>query len=231
MSIFAIGDLHLSLQSNKPMDIFGWTDHVARLESHWRKLVAPDDTVVLVGDTSWGMTLEEARSDFAFLHGLPGKKILIKGNHDYWWTTKKKMMDFFGAQGYYSLDILHNNAIPVETIAICGTRGWFFDAQEEGDRKVLLREVGRLQTSIRQGKQSGLEPVVFLHYPPLFENQICKEIYEVLVEEQIKTCYYGHLHGASTLKAFQGTRDGIRFSLLSCDHTGFSPVPVYASGP
>lgn len=150
MALYAIADTHLSLGTDKPMDVFrGWKDYVPRLEQNWRALVAPEDTVVIAGDISWGMSLEQAAADFAFLHALPGKKLLLKGNHDYWWTTRKKMDEFFAANGWDSLRIVHNDAAPVEgRAAVCGTRGWFFDAEEDADKKVVMREAGRLQASI-----------------------------------------------------------------------------------
>lgn len=230
MSVFTISDPHLSFGTNKPMNIFrGWTDYEKRLEANWRSIVSPDDTVVLPGDISWGMDLKQALPDFCFLHSLPGHKIILKGNHDYWWMTRKKMDAFFLENGLDSLTVVHNDAVTADGIAICGTRGWFFDAEEAQAQKVLLREAGRLRASLEKAVQTGLEPVVFLHYPPLSQEKICDEIYKVLTEYPVKRCYYGHVHGFAVNKAFCGEKDGIRFRLVSCDYTDFCPVLVEKS--
>ncbi len=223
MSIFAIGDTHLTFSTDKPMDIFrGWTDYVARLEKNWRAVVSDGDTVVIPGDISWAMTLEQAKNDFAFLDSLPGKKLIMKGNHDYWWTTKRKMDTFIAENGFDSLSILHNNAFRVGDFTLCGSRGWFFDA-ENSDSKVLLREAGRLDMSIEEGKKLGGELIVFLHYPPVMTNMRCNEMMAVLKKHGIERCYYGHLHGESTLRAVRETVDGIKFSLVSADFLEFCP--------
>ncbi len=223
MSIFAIGDTHLTFSTDKPMDIFrGWTDYVERLEKNWRAVVGEEDTVVIPGDISWAMSLEQAKKDFAFLHSLPGKKLIMKGNHDYWWTTKKKMDTFLAENGFDSLSILHNNAFRVGDFTVCGSRGWFFDA-ENSDSKVLLREAGRLDMSLSEGKKLGGELIVFLHYPPVMTNVCCNEMMAVLKKHGIERCYYGHLHGESTLKAVRETVDGIKFSLVSADFLEFCP--------
>ena len=227
MALFAIGDTHLSLATGKSMNIFGgWTDYEKRLENNWRRLVTDSDTVVVAGDVSWCMNLEEGLEDFRFLDSLPGRKIILKGNHDYWCATKKKSDEFFEKHGFETLNILHNNTYVSDGVAICGTRGWFFDAESDADRKVVLREAGRLRASIRAAKETGLEPVVFLHYPPINMMQKCDEIYNVLVEEEIKRCYYGHLHSYSHASAFNGECDGIRFQLISSDFLEFCPALV-----
>ena len=224
MSIFAIGDTHLSLGCDKPMDIFpGWDDYVNRLSYNWRALVKETDTVVIPGDISWAMQLENAATDFAFLQELPGEKIIMKGNHDYWWNTKKKMDAFFQAHGFTSIRVLHNNAYRIGDYTVCGSRGWFYDAEEDADKKVLLREAGRLKMSIEAGKALGGELLVFLHYPPVSTLQTCPEIMDVLHAEHIQRCYYGHLHGPSRFNAVTGLYDGIEFSLVSADHLGFCP--------
>ncbi len=223
MSIFAIGDTHLTFSTDKPMDIFrGWTDYVERLKKNWRAVVGEEDTVVIPGDISWAMSLEQAKKDFAFLHSLPGKKLIMKGNHDYWWTTKRKMDTFLSENGFDSLAILHNNAFRVGDFTLCGSRGWFFDA-ENSDSKVLLREAGRLDMSIEEGKKLGGELIVFLHYPPVMTNMCCNEMMAVLKKHGIERCYYGHLHGESTLRAVKETVDGIKFSLISADFLEFCP--------
>ena len=227
MSIFCIADTHLSLTCNKPMDIFGgWQDYEKRLEKHWRDLVKPEDTVVIAGDISWAMSLEQAKADFEFLNDLPGTKLISKGNHDYWWTTKKKMNDFLEENGFQTIKFIHNNAYTVGDFSICATRGWFFDCTDENDKKVLNREIGRLRASIKDGIKEGKEPIVFLHYPPIYEDQVCEGIYNVLIEYGIKRCYYGHLHSASCKRAFNGVADGIKFTLISSDFVDFTPVLI-----
>ena len=227
MSLVAIADPHLSFTTSTPMDVVaGWADYTARLEKNWRELVGPEDTVVIAGDISWGMDLREAAADFAFLDRLPGRKILMKGNHDYWWTTRKKMDAFLRERELSTLHILHNDAYTAGDVAVCGSRGWFFDAGDAADQKVLLREAGRLRASIQAAKKTGLEPVAFLHYPPVCGGQVCEEIFSVLREEGIRRCYYGHLHGPGIRYAFQGAKDGVRLKLISCDALAFCPLLV-----
>ena len=227
MSLFAIADLHLSLGTNKPMDDFpGWRDYVSRLGQNWRALVAPEDTVVIAGDISWGMTLEQARTDFAFLESLPGKKLLLKGNHDYWWSTRRKMDQFIDEAGFTSLTIVHNTAEAVGEFAVCGTRGWFYDAEADEDKKVLAREAGRLNASIDAAERTGLEPVVFLHYPPVWGDQVCEEFMTILTERRIRRCYYGHIHGTGIRRAVQGTVRGVELRLISGDSLSFTPLLV-----
>lgn len=227
MSLFAIADTHLSLGTDKPMDIFkGWSGYVERLEENWESSVTDSDTVVIAGDISWGMSLEGALEDFRFIDALPGQKIILKGNHDYWWTTMRKMETFLSENGIKTISFLHNNTITVGDVAVCGSRGWFFDAEESADKKVLLREAGRLRTSVNLAKETGLEPIVFLHYPPVTQNMVCEEIYNVLLETDIKRCYYGHLHGPSMTRSVNSVRDGIEFALISCDFLAFAPKLV-----
>lgn len=231
MAVYAIADPHLSFGASKPMDIFsGWTDHVTRFEKHWRALVRECDTVVLPGDISWGLDMKQSLPDFRFLNSLPGQKLILKGNHDYWWSTRRKIDAFFEQNNLDTLRIVHNDAVVADGIAVCGTRGWFFDAEGDKDKKILMREVGRLKASLDAAVKTGGEPVVFLHYPPIYDGTICREIYSVLLEYQVKRCYYGHLHGFASAKAFNGEKDGIRFRLISCDYTDFCPVLVQKEG-
>ena len=227
MSLFAIADTHLSFSTDKPMNIFqGWDDYVERLKKNWTYLITEDDTVVLPGDISWAMSLSEALEDFIFLDDLPGKKIIMKGNHDYWWTTRRKMDNFLYENYLDTITIVHNDAVRVGDVSVCGTRGWFYDAEDDDDKRIVMREVGRLNASIDRGIELGGEPVVFLHYPPIHDGMICDEIYETLVKRGIKRCYYGHLHGYAIRKAFTGQRDGITFKLVSADALGFVPMLV-----
>lgn len=228
MSLFAIADLHLSLGTNKPMDVFnGWNDYVSRLEQNWRAIVTENDTVVIAGDISWAMKLEETFKDFTFLESLPGKKLLLKGNHDYWWVTRKKIEDYLAANSFNSISLVFNSAKAVEQYAVCGTRGWFYEIISEEDKKILNREVGRLETSIKAALLLNKEPVVFLHYPPIYGDNQCTEILDILKKYNIKKCYYGHIHGGNAAKkAITGEYYGINFSLISCDYTGFVPLLV-----
>lgn len=228
MALFAIADTHLSLGADKSMTVFpGWDDYVERLEKNWRQLVGPEDTVVIAGDISWGMNLKQAKEDFAFLHSLPGRKLILKGNHDYWWTTRRQMERFFEENGFDSLRIVHNDAVEVDgRFAVCGSRGWFFDAEEDADRLVLLREAGRLRTSIQAAKATGLEPVLFIHYPPVYADQVCPEILGVLKEEGITRCFYGHIHSKGIRLAVEGEVEGITYRLISADALKFCPTPV-----
>jgi len=227
LSLYTIGDLHLSLGSEKPMDIFGgWENYVEKLLVNWNSKIKADDTVVLVGDLSWAVTLQQAEKDFSFVNSLPGKKIILKGNHDYWWTTKNKMEKFYVEKGFNTLNILHNNHYQYEKYGICGTRGWINETVVESDKKVLLREAGRLNTSIVSAKNQGLIPIVFLHYPPIYATNYNYEILEVLHNHDIKQCYYGHIHGKSCDYAINGERDGINYTLISSDYLQFSPKKI-----
>lgn len=226
MSLFAIADLHLSLGTDKPMDIFkGWDNYVERLEKNWKKIITDDDTVVIPGDISWALKLEETGADFAFINALPGKKLILKGNHDLWWSTVSKMKRFFSEKGFDTIDIVHNNAFPVGEVCVCGSRGWFFD-DADSNTKVLLREAGRLETSIAAAEKTGLEPVVFLHYPPVCGGRVCNEIFDVIKSHKIKRVYYGHLHGAGAYAAVDGEFDGVALKLISCDKLGFVPILI-----
>ena len=226
MALFVLGDTHLSLGGAKPMDVFpGWNGYVEKLEANWRKLVKPEDTVVLAGDISWSMRLADTRKDFAFLNGRPGQKLIMKGNHDYWWSTANKMNAFFRAEGFDTLRLLHNNSYTVDGYALCGTRGWLFDADEPHDEKVMNREIGRLRLSL-QAAEPGKEKLVFLHYPPVYTGADAPEIVAVLKEYGIRRCFYAHLHGKAIRFAVQGEVDGIRYKLVSADGLQFCPYKI-----
>lgn len=226
MALFAISDLHLSLSTDKPMDIFsGWQNYTERIKINWNKIVDPDDTVVLPGDLSWALKLEEAKSDFEFINNLPGKKYIIKGNHDYWWCTLRKMKNFFAENGFDTLDFIHNSAAIVDNVCVCGTRGWFFD-DTNSNNKVILREAGRLEASLKMSVDTGLEPVVFLHYPPVYGDQVCDEIFSVIKKYNVKRVYYGHIHGENAAKLAVKEFQGVNFKLVSCDQVDFTPVLI-----
>ncbi len=225
MSVYAIGDTHLSFSVDKPMDIFkGWDDYAQRLESNWQHLITNEDTVVINGDISWAMGLEQAEKDLEFLNNLNGTKIISKGNHDYWWNTITKMEKFCKEKGLDTIKFLHNNAYKVGEIAIAGTRGWFFDAEKDNVDKIMARECARLQRSIDEARKFGGEIVVFLHYPPVSTAKVCEPIMNVLKENDIKRCYYGHLHGGAINGAVNGIYDGIKFQLISADYLQFCPL-------
>lgn len=225
MALYAIGDPHLSLGTDKPMDVFGevWKNHVDKLREGFRE-VEPEDTVVLCGDLSWGMSLEQSERDFAFLNELPGKKLLLKGNHDYWWTTAAKMERFFAEKGFTTFRLLHNNCCFYGDTALCGTRGWFFE--ETGDQKVFNRELIRLEASLKAAGER--EKLCFLHYPPCYQGYACKEIMELLERYQVQACYYGHLHGGSHRLAVEGKYGAVEYHLVSADYLDFRPKKILA---
>lgn len=225
MAIYVIADLHLSLGADKPMDIFdGWQHYLSRLTENWKRVVREEDTVVIPGDVSWAMQLERCAEDFAFLESLPGRKILMKGNHDYWWTTMRKMEEYLKSKQLYSLSFLFNNSIEAEDISVCGTRSWLFETGERHDKKMMERELGRLRRSLEAAGQK--EKIVFLHYPPLTTRAKACEVIEMLHEFHVKECYYGHLHGPSIGRAIQGEVEGIRYKLISADSLGFCPYKI-----
>ena len=228
MSIFTIGDPHLSLASEKPMDIFaGWGNYTERLEQCWRSIVSDSDTVVLAGDISWAMTLDEACADFAFLEALPGNKIILKGNHDYWWTTMRKMESWAANCGFSTIRFLFNNSFIIDGYGICGTRGWYINESESDNEKILSRELGRLRASINSFDFAACsDAAAFLHYPPIYRGSILKDFVELLKDKGIKKCYYGHLHGASINHAFNGVHEGIEFKLVSADYLKFAPYKI-----
>lgn len=229
MSLYVIGDLHLCFcNPSKTMSIFaGWENYQERIKSNWLETVSDNDTVVLAGDISWGMTREEAQPDFKFINELTGQKIILKGNHDYWWGTVRKIEDFLSAEGFDTIKILHNNHYAYGSYGICGTRGWVNMNGETQDEKVLKREVQRLETSIRSAVSAGLEPLVFMHYPPIFATNFNYDILEILYRYNIKECYYGHVHGRSAHElAIKNTYDGINFHLISGDYIQFKPEKV-----
>ena len=232
MSLFVIGDTHLSFGTAKPMDIFaGWENYTQLLHDAWLREVSPEDTVVLAGDISWGMSLSEALPDFRWLNALPGKeKIILKGNHDYWWTTMKKMQGFLAENQLDTLRILHNNCYAYGAYGICGTRGWVnMDPETAGadDAKVSAREAQRLAVSLSSAEQLGLKPLAFLHYPPVYGASCNYPILEVLWQHPVTDCWYGHIHGRSQQKyAINGERDGIRYHLVSGDYVQFIPQKI-----
>ena len=227
MALYAIGDLHLSFEADKPMDVFGkrWVGYVDKLRAGL-SVIGPEDTTVLLGDLSWSMDLAHAREDFAFINAIPGRKIILKGNHDYWWTTATKFYQFCAQNGFENLWVLNNNCFEYAHAAICGTRGWFFEEERGGahDAKILNRELIRLETSLKAA--GDREKLCFLHYPPVYRGYLCRPILDLLHRYEVKRCWYGHLRSESHRLAITGEFEGISFRLVSADYLGFCPEGV-----
>ncbi len=227
MALYAIGDLHLCLGAPKPMDIFGgaWVGYMDKLQEGM-SVIGPEDTTVLMGDLSWALSLEESKEDFAWINQIPGRKIILKGNHDYWWSTAAKFGKFCQEHGFTNMELLNNNCFEYEGKAICGTRGWFYEEERcgEHDEKVFRRELLRLEASLKAAGER--DKLVFLHYPPKYKGYECKEILELLHKYEVRRCFYGHLHGQSHRLAMEGLWDGIDFRLLAADYVNFRPVAV-----
>lgn len=228
MALYAIGDLHLSLSAQKPMDIFGgmWTGYMDKMEKGF-SVITPDDTIVLMGDLSWALDLNEAREDFSWINRIPGKKIILKGNHDYWWSTASKFQAFCAENGFNEMQILNNNHFEYNGFAICGSRGWFYEENRSNDHdgKVFKRELIRLEASLKSA--GDLPKMAFLHYPPMYKGYTCEEMLDILKQYQVKHCFYGHLHGASHGLALEGQWDGIEYKLLSADRLNFQPYRIF----
>lgn len=237
--IWALADLHLSRGvKNKTMDVFGpaWQDHMARIKQHWLEQVAPTDTVILPGDLSWGMNLDEAKADLIWIHQLPGQKYLSRGNHDYWWTTLSKLEGFAQAEGLDSLHFMRMGAYPVETPSqrawIVGTRGWILPGDRQftaEDRRIYERELARLKRSLDTlSQQVAAEDAVIcaLHYPPLMRGRLKTAVTELLAEYGITLCLYGHLHGRGLKEAITGEVQGITYLNVAADALEMKPVPV-----
>ena len=209
------------------MDVFGgaWVGYMDKLREGFAN-VKPEDTVVLLGDLSWALDLDNAAADFAWINENPGRKIILKGNHDYWWNTQTKFARFCKDNGFTDLNILNNNCFEYDGWAICGTRGWFFeeDRGSDHDKKVFNRELIRLETSLKAA--GDLPKIVFLHYPPLYRGYKCQEIIDLMHKYGVRRCFYGHLHGQSHGLAMEGLWDGIEYRLVSADYIGFVPFTV-----
>ena len=224
MALYAIGDLHLCLGAPKPMDVFGgaWIGYMEKLKEGL-SVIRPEDTTVLLGDLSWALDLGSAAADFAWINRIPGRKILLKGNHDYWWSTVAKFQGFCKENGFENLSLLNNNFYEYEEWAICGTRGWFFEEERSGvhDEKIFKRELLRLEASLKAAGEK--QKLVFLHYPPRYRGYECPEILDLLKQYGVRSCFYGHLHGGSHKLAMEGVWDGVEFRLVSADYLNFRP--------
>lgn len=240
MSLFVIADLHLSSDGSKSMHVFGsrWQNYMEKIQKNWCAIVEPEDTVILPGDISWSLRLENCLEDFRFLEALPGKKLIGKGNHDYWWSSTAKFRTFIAENGLNSIDILYNNAYRVENCIVCGTRGWFMEetvptvvAEIVDYKRIVNRECIRLKLSLeeavklRESEGEDLPILVFFHFPPVWNNFLCREIIDLLHSYNIKTCYFGHIHGAYTVQRTKSF-EGIDFIMCSADYLNFAPLPV-----
>lgn len=230
MSIYAIGDLHLSFANPKPMNIFGnnWNNHEEKIKLDWISKVKEEDTVVLPGDFSWAMNLKDTKKDFEYINNLPGRKIMSKGNHEYWWTTVTNIKKFLKENNFSNIDFLYNNSIEVEDKLICGTRGWNLNLERETSNKIITREEIRLENSIQDAINKNLdkEIIVFMHYPPIIKQNLNTGFFKILKKYNIKRCYYAHLHGNSIKEALNGVYDGIEFKLVSADGLDFKLLKI-----
>ena len=242
MSLFAISDLHLSIGSGpkKSMEVFGsrWNDYINKLAKNWRAVITPKDSIVIAGDISWALRLEEAREDLLFIDSLPGTKYIGKGNHDFWWSTAAKMQKLFDDNGISTLKILYNNAYETENMIICGSRGWFTDKTLQktvGDveyEKIINREAVRLRLALDEALRlrgdTDREILVFLHFPPVYREFSCPEIISLLHEYGIKRCFYGHIHGSYTIpRSFKC--EGIEMIMTAADFLDFAALPILPS--
>lgn len=229
MALYTLADLHLATATDKPMDVFGgrWQGYTEKIVRNWNALIAPEDTIVLGGDISWGINLAESKSDFALIDSLPGRKIILKGNHDLWWETAAKMHRFLDENGFTTIDFLHNNCFFYEKTALCGTRGWPFeeDFNDPHNEKIFNRELIRLEASLKLGAAAEPEEILcFLHYPPLYAAFRCEPVIALLRQYGVKRCIYGHLHAESLKYAVEGEHEGIEWRLVSGDHVDFTPL-------
>lgn len=230
MAIYALGDLHLSFGVDKPMDVFGeaWGNYTEKIKVNWNKTVSEDDLVIIPGDISWATYIEDAYLDFKFINELNGKKVILKGNHDFWWTTLSKMDKFLNESGFDTIRILNNTAIEFEDTAICGTRGWWDkDGQSPEDEKILDREKKRLILALEEAKKLKKSRIVVgIHYPPADSENLGSDFLEIMKEYKVQTCVYGHLHSFAHKKAINGEFEGINLKLVSGDFLDFTPVLV-----
>lgn len=230
MAIYTIADLHLSFNTDKPMNIFGenWQDYEEKIQKDWEKKVKPEDLVILPGDFSWAMYLDETEKDFEFINKLSGKKILLKGNHDYWWTTVTSMRKFINERGFTNIDFLYNNSYEFDDKIIVGTRGWVISEDLE-DIRLTNREIARLELSIKNGISEfgeDKEIIVFMHYPPVTRKNITTGYIKLMKKFNIKRCFYGHLHSNSIQDAVEGNVNGVELKLVSSDGLDFKLLKV-----
>lgn len=227
MGLFAISDLHLSFNNEKPMDIFGdnWYKHDEKIKENWNNKIGENDKVLIAGDISWSIKMEESAKELEWIHNLPGKKIISKGNHDYWWGSIKKLNSL-----YDDIDFIQNNFFTYEDYAICGTRGWNSPSENkysEHDKKIYNREKIRLKLSLDSAVKSGYENlIVMVHYPPVNDKFQESDFTKIFKEYGVKKVIYGHLHGASLKNVYEGIHDGIEYIVTSCDYINFDPIKI-----
>lgn len=233
MALFAISDLHLARGIDKPMDVFGsgWTDYMERLAQNWSAAVRATDTVIVGGDISWATYLPDCRADFAMIDALPGNKIFLKGNHDYWWESITKLQTYVQQQGFSTISFLHNTSYFCEGVAICGSRGWTdpsYDGVTPEDEKLYERELIRLELSLEHARQYGAKKtLVALHYPPVTKfRRVSARMRQLFARYGVDMCIYGHLHSGGAKMAFEGVEDGVRYRLVSADVLGFLPIKL-----
>jgi len=229
MRVFAISDLHLSLAEDKPMDIFDpiWENYMVQIRENWNKTVGNDDLVLVPGDISWATYIEKSVPDFLYLESLPGRKIISKGNHDYWWTTHSKLNKFKDSMSLSSISFLHNNAFIYGSVAIAGARGWKNPEEEDfttEDEKIYNRELERLKISLKQTDGFSGTRIVMLHYPPFSAAGRPTGFIDIMKNFGVNICIYGHLHGKSSNYAVEGLIDGIRYYLVAADYIKFQPI-------
>ena len=225
MALYTLADLHLACGADKPMDVFGgrWEGYMEKLEMALR-ILQTNDTIVIPGDFCWALDLEQAQADFAFINRFPGRKLFVKGNHDYWWNTASKFNKFCAENDFQNMHLLHNTCFFYDDIALCGTRGWFYEEDQEGshDEKVFRRELIRLETSLKAAGDK--KKYCFLHYPPRYRGYICDEILALFQKYEVSLCCYGHLHGDSHKLALEGNYQGVDYRLVACDYVNFKPI-------
>lgn len=238
MSLFVMADLHLSSDRSKSMDVFGprWQDYMEKIQKNWKAVVSESDTVIVPGDISWSLKLEDSLDDFRFLDALPGKKLIGKGNHDFWWSTQSKLTAFWQENNIRSIELLYNNAYRFDNCIVSGTRGWFLEEGQQNTvgtveyAKIVNREAIRLRLSLEEAVrlrgEDDLPIIVFLHFPPVWNDFICREIVDILHEFEIKNCYFGHIHGAYYAPRTR-TFEEIDFTICSADYVNFTPIPVW----
>lgn len=228
VSLYAISDLHLSLSEDKPMDIFGdkWYKHDEKIKSNWINKIKDKDTVLIAGDISWSMKMEDGMKELEWIHELPGRKILIKGNHDYWWGSISKLNSMFE-----DMNFIQNNFFTYEDYAICGSRGWICpggDYFKEKDKKIYDRELIRLRLSLEGAQKAGYNNIItMLHYPPTNDKFDASGFTEIFKEYNVEKVIYGHLHGPFNYNILNDTLDGIEYKLTSCDYIGFDPITIF----
>ncbi len=240
MALYVMADLHLSSDGTKSMDRFGpqWKDHMEQIRTNWISRITDADTVIIPGDISWSLQLEDALRDLQFLNALPGEKLLGKGNHDFWWTTVSKMQSFLEEHELTTIRFLYNNAYEFNDCIVCGTRGWFLEEEQQktvGEvnfQKIINRENIRLCLSLdaareiqRKHPEKELPILVFLHFPPVWNGFLCQSFLDRFHEYGVRSCYFGHIHGP-LLSPRKVTVEGIDFILISADSLNFTPMQI-----